>query len=175
MFLQNVIPTESDTTDENMMTYKMLFIVNGSLAMSSGKMAAQVAHCAIDLYQEILNRRMQALNFWNITGQRKIVVRGDSMEQLLDIQQRISANRAVVSTIIRDAGRTEIASGSITCLGLFGTDSQLDPTTGHLRLMTDCLKCSGTNAQQMKSKKNRKDTESPTTTTTDPDDLSNPQ
>ncbi|CAF3304972.1 unnamed protein product [Rotaria sp. Silwood2] len=42
-----------------------------------------------------------------------------------------------------DAGRTEIESGSITCVGLFGTNEQLNPITGHLRLMQDCLKCSG--------------------------------
>jgi peptidyl-tRNA hydrolase len=159
-----------------MMTYKMLFIVNGSLSMSSGKMAAQVAHCAVDLFQQILDRRMMALNFWRISGQRKIVVRGDSAEELLDIEQRVSVNRSVVTSIIRDAGRTEISSGSITCLGLFGTDNQLDPITGHLKLMTDCLKCSGVNVQQQKSRKNKKDTESPQSTTTmNSDDVSNTQ
>ncbi len=154
----------------------MLFIVNGSLSMSSGKMAAQVAHCAVDLFQQILDRRMMALNFWRISGQRKIVVRGDSAEELLDIEQRVSVNRSVVTSIIRDAGRTEISSGSITCLGLFGTDNQLDPITGHLKLMTDCLKCSGVNVQQQKSRKNKKDTESPQSTTTmNSDDVSNTQ
>ncbi|CAF0811159.1 unnamed protein product [Rotaria sordida] len=155
----NVIPTDSDTTDQNMMTYKMLFIVNGSLSMSSGKIAAQVAHAAVDLYQKILDQRLMAVNFWRISGQRKIVVRGDSAEELLDIEQRVSINKSVVKSIIRDAGRTEIASGSITCLGLFGTDSQLDPITGHLKLMNDCLKCSGTNIQQQKSRKTKQDME----------------
>ncbi len=153
-----------------MFTYKMLFVVNGSLSMSSGKMAAQVAHAAIDLYDQCLRRRMQALNYWNISAQRKIVVRGNSAEELLDIEQRVTANKSVVTSIIRDAGRTEIASGSITCLGIFGTDEQLDPITRHLRLMTDCLKCSGTNTQQQKSKRNKKD---PEPSTTNPDDLSN--
>jgi peptidyl-tRNA hydrolase len=153
-----------------MLTYKMLFIVNGSLSMSSGKMAAQVAHCAVDLYQEILKQRMQGLNFWTIGGQRKIVVRGDSTEELLDIQRRISINKTVVTSIIQDAGRTEVPSGSVTCLGLFGTDNQLDPVTRHLKLMNDCLKCSNANSQQ-KSKKNKKDTESKT----DVDDVSNAQ
>jgi PTH2 family peptidyl-tRNA hydrolase len=156
-----------------MMTYKMLFIVNGSLSMSSGKMAAQVAHSAIDLYQQILDRRMMALNFWKIAGQKKIVVRGDSTEELLDIEQRVSINKSILRSTIHDAGRTEIPSGSITCLGLFGTDNQLDPITRHLKLMNDCLKCSGVNAQQQKSKKNRKDTESPQPTNSD--DVSNTQ
>ncbi|CAF1339443.1 unnamed protein product [Adineta steineri] len=172
----NVIPTDSDTTDENMMTYKMLFIVNGSLPMSSGKLAAQVAHCAIGLYQQILNRRMMALQFWNISGQKKIVVRGNSAEELLEIEQRASINKSIVTSIIRDAGRTEIAGGSITCLGLFGTNNQLDPITGHLKLMTDCLKCGSggsANNQQQKSKKNRKDANPPSTTNLD--DTSNTQ
>ena len=156
-----------------MMTYKMLFVVNGTLSMSSGKMAAQVAHCAVDLYQAILDRRMQGLNFWKITGQRKIVVRGDSAEELLDIQQRIAVNRTVVTTVIQDAGLTEIASGSITCLGLFGTDNQLDPFTRHLKLMNDCLKCSNSNMQP-KSRKNRKDAESKVEAD-DGDDVSNTQ
>ncbi len=173
-FLQNVIPTDSDTTDENMMTYKMLFIVNGSLPMSSGKLAAQVAHCAIDLYQQILDQRLMSINFWRISGQKKIVVRGDSAEELLDIEQRASVNKAIVTSIIRDAGRTEIASGSITCLGLFGKNNQLDPITGHLKLMTDCLKCNGADFQQQKSRKNKKDKElPPSTTTINTDDGSN--
>ncbi|CAF3544832.1 unnamed protein product [Rotaria socialis] len=173
----NVIPTDSDTTDENMMSYKMLFIVNGSLSMSSGKMAAQVAHSAVDLYQKILDQRLMAINFWRISGQKKIVVRGDSTEELLDIQQRVSVNKAVVTSIIRDAGRTEIASGSITCLGLFGNDSQLDSITRHLKLMNDCLKCSGTNSQQQKNKKKKQDTDAPSSSppppTTNSDDGSN--
>jgi len=173
VYESNVIPTDSDTTDRNMLTYKMLFIVNGSLSMSTGKIAAQVAHAAIDLYQKILDRRMQALSFWNIRGQRKIVVRGESTEELLDIDKRISANKAVVRAIILDAGLTEVASGSITCLGLFGTDEQLDPITGHFKLLNDCLKCSGGNIQQPKPKKNKKDTESPQST--NPDDVSNTQ
>ncbi len=156
-----------------MMTYKMLFIVNGSLSMSSGKMAAQVAHCAVDLYQKIVDRRLMALNYWRICGQRKIVVRGDSTEELLDIEQRVSVNKSVVTAIIHDAGLTEIASGSITCLGLFGKDDQLDPITRHLKLMNDCLKCSGGNIQQQKSRKNKNDTERPQSTTTNPDDISN--
>jgi PTH2 family peptidyl-tRNA hydrolase len=171
--IQNVIPTDSDTTDETMMTYKMLFIVNGSLSMSSGKMATQVAHAAVDLYQQIQTRRMQALGFWNVSGQRKIVVRGNSTEELLDIEQQASGNRSIVTAIIRDAGLTEIPSGSITCLGLFGTNNQLDPITRHFKLMNDCLKCSGGNIQQQKSRKNKNDTERPQSTTTNPDDISN--
>lgn len=120
----------------------MLFVVNGSLQMSSGKMAAQVAHCAISLFQQLLDRRPKALHDWQEYGETKIVVRGKSTEELLDIQSRAKTNPRIVTALIEDAGLTEIAGGSITCVGLFGTKAQLDPITGHLRLMQDCLKCS---------------------------------
>lgn len=175
--VQNVIPTESDTTDESMMTYRMLFVVNGSLRMSSGKMAAQVAHCAVDLYQSIVDQRLAGLNFWRIYGQTKIVVRGESTEELLALESRALASRSIATSMIRDAGLTEIASGSVTCLGLFATKSQLEPITGHLKLMSDCLNCSGAVAPPPKSKKGKREPDaaasSPTTTPSDMDGASN--
>lgn len=125
-----------------MMTYKMLFVVNGSLRMSSGKMAAQVAHCAIDLYQKLLSKKSPSVVYWNEYGATKIVVRGRSTEELLDLQSRAKNNPLIVTSMIEDAGRTEIASGSMTCLGLFGKNEDINPITGHLKLMQDCLKCS---------------------------------
>src|ERR1700722_2936298 len=114
-----------------MMTYKMLVILNGSLRMSSGKIAAQVAHATVDLYQQMLDKRLMALNFWRICGETKVVVRGESTEELIEIEKQLSSlNKTIVTSIIRDAGRTEIASGSITCLGIFGSKNQLDPITG---------------------------------------------
>ncbi|CAF1376848.1 unnamed protein product [Adineta steineri] len=130
---------EMDVCEE---PYKMLFVVNGSLRMSSGKMAAQVAHCAIDLYQKLIEKRSKSLNYWHEFGETKIVVRGNSTEELIDIDSRAKANRSIITALIEDAGMTEIASGSITCVGLFGTNKQLNPITGHLKLMQDCLKCS---------------------------------
>lgn len=124
------------------MTYKMLFVVNGSLRMSSGKMAAQVAHCAVDLYQKLLANKSKSVHYWNEFGATKIVVRGRSTEELLELQTRVKNNPLIVTSIIEDAGRTEIASGSMTCLGLFGKNEDINPITGHLKLMQDCLKCS---------------------------------
>ncbi|UJR09435.1 hypothetical protein I4U23_013675 [Adineta vaga] len=132
-----------DDRDAEPIPHKMLFVVNGTLQMSSGKMAAQVAHCAISLYQKLLDRRSKALEYWQEYGETKIVVRGQSTEELLDIESKAKSNPSIITAIIEDAGLTEIASGSITCVGLFGTNEQLKPITGHLKLMQDCLKCSG--------------------------------
>jgi PTH2 family peptidyl-tRNA hydrolase len=126
----------------------MVFVVNGSLRMSSGKMSAQVAHSAIDLYHQLFEKRSKALNHWREYGETKIVLRGASAEELLDIQSQAKTSKSIITSLIQDAGRTEIASGSVTCVGLFGTNEQLDPITGHLKLMQDCLKCGGNNTQQ---------------------------
>ncbi|CAF0868944.1 unnamed protein product [Didymodactylos carnosus] len=132
--------SESDLGADRM--YKMLFVVNGSLKMSSGKMCAQVAHAAVNLYSKLIDQRSLGLNFWMMFGQTKIVVRGDSAEELIKIQNKAYETKSIVTTIIQDAGKTEIRTSSITCLGLFGTNSQLDPITRHLKLMNDCLRCS---------------------------------
>lgn len=124
------------------MTYKMLFVVNGSLRMSSGKIAAQVAHCAIELYQKLLEKKSKSVFYWHEYGATKIVVRGRSTEELLELQTRAKNNPSIVLSMIEDAGRTEITSGSMTCLGLFGKNEDINPITGHLKLMQDCLKCS---------------------------------
>lgn len=121
----------------------MLFIVNGSLKMSSGKVAAQVAHSAIDLYRKLVEKQSKSLDNWEECGETKIVVRGNSTEELIDIESRAKTDPSITTSIIEDAGLTEIASGSITCVGLFGTNEQLNPITGHLKLMQDCLKCNG--------------------------------
>lgn len=37
--------------------YKMVFVVNTSLPMTPGKMAAQVGHATLDLYRELVRKQ----------------------------------------------------------------------------------------------------------------------
>jgi peptidyl-tRNA hydrolase len=130
--------TQDIESDANVMTYKMLFIVNGSLQMDSGNIATQVAHCAIDLYQNLIEKRAKSLDYWQEYGETKIVVRGKSTEELNDIETRAKTNPFLITT--KSQGTDQ---NVITCIGLFGTNKQLNPITGHLKLMQDCLKCHG--------------------------------
>ena len=56
---------------------KMVFLVRQDLKMKGGKIAAQVAHAALGLYDDIIfgNNKYQqeALDFWVNYGQKKIV------------------------------------------------------------------------------------------------------
>lgn len=41
----------------------------------------------------------------------------------------------VASTIISDAGRTQVAAGSVTVAAFLGRKSEVDAVTGHLKLL----------------------------------------
>jgi peptidyl-tRNA hydrolase len=111
----------------------MLFVINGSLQMNSGKIATSVADSAIDLYQNLISKCSRSLTYWQEYGETKIVVRGKSSEELINIESRAKNNPLIFTSMNQE----------MTCIALFGTNKQLNPITGHLRLMQDCLKCHG--------------------------------
>jgi len=119
--------------------FKMVFVVNYSLKMSSGKMASQTAHAAVSLYKKAKdNPRKHFLSFneidtWVRLGQAKVVLKGNDEKHLVNLEQQ--ANAANLLTIcIRDAGRTQIEPGSLTILGIFGQNDLVDMVTGNLSL-----------------------------------------
>ena len=59
----------------------------------------------------------------------------DSLEKLYEIKSAADANR-LVNSVITDAGRTEIAPGTVTCIGIGPTtDSVVDTITGDLSML----------------------------------------
>ena len=59
--------------------FKMVFLVRQDLKMKAGKIATQVAHAAIGLYDDITFGndiyKKEALDFWVNYGQKKIVLK----------------------------------------------------------------------------------------------------
>ncbi len=126
-------------TEENEM-FKMVFVVNCSLNMSSGKIASQAAHAAVSLYIKAKDNPNKYLIFfndidtWEKLGQKKVVLKGNDEKHLLSLEQQAnSANLLAIS--IRDAGMTQIEPGSLTCLGIFGRKEMVDKVTGKLYLL----------------------------------------
>ncbi len=57
-------------------------------------------------------------------------------EDELDVLQATAISLGLVAEVIADAGRTQIASGSHTVLGVGpGPKSVIDKVTGHLKLL----------------------------------------
>ncbi|KAJ7932616.1 peptidyl-tRNA hydrolase [Mycena leptocephala] len=85
--------------------------------MSTGKIAAQ--HATLACYKTLLSKNPALLRRWARAGYLKSVVRCSDEDELLLLQaQAQSLNLCARS--IQDAGRTQIAAGSTTVLGVLG-------------------------------------------------------
>ncbi|CAI5453556.1 unnamed protein product [Caenorhabditis angaria] len=117
-------------------THKMVLVANMSLKMGVGKLAAQVGHATLGVYRQAMNCEagQTAINSWTRHGQVKIVVRGQSTEQLMDLC-KAAKDAGCFYYLVQDAGYTQIPAGSRTILGVFGTVEQVDSVTGGLKLL----------------------------------------
>eukprot|EP01102_Stenamoeba_stenopodia_P021720 TRINITY_DN8833_c0_g1_i1.p1 TRINITY_DN8833_c0_g1~~TRINITY_DN8833_c0_g1_i1.p1 ORF type:complete len:170 (+),score=32.36 TRINITY_DN8833_c0_g1_i1:47-511(+) len=118
---------------------KMVMVVRTDLNMGVGKIASQCCHAAVGLYRKLLREQhnptyAQFLMQWENEGEKKIVLKAKSEEELLALQ-RSADEHHLPSYLIADAGRTQIAPGSTTVLSIAGISSTVDKVTGHLKLM----------------------------------------
>ena len=120
----------------NPQEYKMVIVVRNDLKMSIGKTAAQVGHAVLGAYQRSMNKNALLVNNWqNFSGQAKIVLQVNSEKELNDIEDNAKKN-GLITCLIHDAGRTEVAPNTPTCCAI-GPDivSNIDKITGNLKLL----------------------------------------
>jgi PTH2 family peptidyl-tRNA hydrolase len=111
---------------------KQVIVVNEALRLPRGKLAAQVAHASVAAF---LRAPRESQERWLSEGMTKIVLGCGSAEELAAILVRAEA-AGIPFELIRDAGRTVVAAGTVTCLGLGpAADSDLNPITGALKLL----------------------------------------
>mmetsp|Transcript_12618 Transcript_12618/g.38719 ORF Transcript_12618/g.38719 Transcript_12618/m.38719 type:complete len:189 (-) Transcript_12618:25-591(-) len=122
--------------------YKMLLCINCDLRdeagnrtkMKPGKAAAQCCHAVLGCYRRAQRRAPAALRWWAATGQAKVCVKVPAEAELLELRARLAA-AGVVSYLVEDAGRTQVAPGSRTVLAVGPAPVRvLDPLTRHLKL-----------------------------------------
>ncbi|KDR84784.1 hypothetical protein GALMADRAFT_233140 [Galerina marginata CBS 339.88] len=113
---------------------KMVLVVRTDLGMTSGKIAAQFSHAALACYKTLSAKHPAMLRQWERTGQTKIALQCEGEDELLLLQaQAQSLNLCARS--IQDAGRTQIAAGSRTVLGIAGPSRLVNQIIGKLRLL----------------------------------------
>lgn len=116
-------------------TYKQAIVVRQDLRMSKGKTSAQVAHAAISSFLAARDRRPEWCQAWLEEGQKKVILKVPSAEELLELKRRAEMER-IPNAIIADAGLTELEPGTITCLGLGpAPNATIDRVTGSLGLL----------------------------------------
>ena len=101
-----------------------------------GKIAAQCGHATLACYKYFLEYAPNSpiLRRWERGGQAKIALQVKSEDELL-VMQAQAISLGLCARVIQDAGRTQIASGSKTVLGILGPRSVVDGVTGHLKLL----------------------------------------
>ncbi|XP_047463369.1 peptidyl-tRNA hydrolase 2, mitochondrial [Mugil cephalus] len=114
--------------------FKMILVVRNDLKMGKGKVAAQCSHAAVSAYKQVQRRDPQMLKQWEYCGQPKVVVKAPDENTLIELLGHAKEAGLHVS-LIQDAGRTQIAPGSRTVLGIGpGPADLIDKVTGDLKL-----------------------------------------
>ncbi|SVC18293.1 uncharacterized protein METZ01_LOCUS271147, partial [marine metagenome] len=67
------------------MEYKLVVVVRTDLGISKGKMAAQVAHAAVNCALKSKKSDSSNFNKWFSEGQKKVVVKGQNESTLQDL------------------------------------------------------------------------------------------
>jgi PTH2 family peptidyl-tRNA hydrolase len=117
------------------MEYKMVIAVRKDLKLTPGKMAAQVAHAAVNCALMTKRRDPEYFQSWYVEGQKKVVVKVTDLAELHEVKMSAEA-AGLVTSLITDAGHTELPAGTVTCLGIGpAPEFKIDKVTGHLGLM----------------------------------------
>ncbi len=111
---------------------KQVIVVRHDLDLPKGKLAAQVAHAAVEATLRSDKKQMSA---WRDEGMAKIVVKVKDQKELYHYLQ-LAKDAGFVTALITDAGKTTVAPGTTTCFAI-GPDEEhkIDAITGVLKLL----------------------------------------
>ena len=115
-----------------MTNYKQVILVRQDLRLPKGKLAAQCSHASVEA---TLRSDKIMVKKWRSEGMAKIVVKVKNEKELINYFQ-LAKDEGLVTSLITDAGKTVIAPGTKTCVGI-GPDEEekLDLITGELSLL----------------------------------------
>ncbi|MGA1872302.1 MAG: peptidyl-tRNA hydrolase Pth2 [Thermoplasmatota archaeon] len=113
---------------------KLVIVVRKDLKLTPGKLAVQVAHAAVNCTIKCKRSNDRWFKNWYNEGQKKVVVKVDTQRDLHEIKT-IAEQLGITTSLVQDAGLTEVPPGTITCLGIGpGPNPEIDKVTGALQL-----------------------------------------
>ena len=119
----------------NLSEISMIIITRKDLKLSSGKLAAQAGHAAVNCALTARKLKPKLLEEWRNSGSRKIVCQVNNLEAMKRLYGE-ARELGLVTEMVKDAGRTEIPTGTITLLGIGpGPRRVIDELTGTLPLV----------------------------------------
>lgn len=116
-------------------TTKQVIIMRMDLEMGKGKMVAQGSHASCLASHETMNNDVVIWNQWMNEGYRKIVLKVNSLEDLIQIVKELR-NKKIIHVIVKDFGLTQLKPDTITALGIGPCKNEMiDPITKNLKLL----------------------------------------
>ena len=113
------------------MAFKQLILIRNDLKLPKGKAAAQAAHASVEA---VLRSEKDAVKEWRTTGMAKVVLKVADEQELLAMNQR-AKDAGLVTALITDAGKTVVAPGTRTCVGVGPAEEErLDELFDKLKL-----------------------------------------
>ena len=97
-----------------MTNYKQAIIIRQDLQLSKGKACSQAAHAAVEA---ALKTDKEIIKKWREEGMPKIILKVPSFNDLKKYNQ-IAKDLGIKTALITDAGKTAIAPGTTTALGI---------------------------------------------------------
>lgn len=110
--------------------YKQVIMVRSDLKLPPGKLAAQVAHAAVEA---VLRSDEEKVKAWRREGMMKIVLKVKDEKELHGYNQQ-AKDVGLITALITDAGHTVVEPGTVTCVAI-GPDKAgvIDTVTGELQ------------------------------------------
>ena len=113
---------------------KQAIVVRKDLGMRPGKIAAQASHASVEAIEKTEIKTPGVVEEWKANGMPKIVLKVNSEKELLELFMQIK--KIIPTALIRDAGRTQVEPGSITCIGIGpAKEEEINKFTGKLKLL----------------------------------------
>ena len=111
---------------------KQVILVRQDLKLPKGKLAVQCAHASVDAVLKSSSSKVKA---WKDEGMAKIVLKVKDEKELIKLFQQ-AKDSGLKASLITDAGKTVVAPGTKTCVGIGPDDEdKIDEVTGSLGMV----------------------------------------
>ena len=115
--------------------HKMVIVTRKDLKLSPGKLAAQVAHAAVNCALFTKKNNSKWFKKWQNEGAKKVVTKADSVDDFFILKEKAESLK-ISTSLIEDAGHTEIPAGTKTVLGIGPAPNNIiDQVTGSLSVL----------------------------------------
>lgn len=113
----------------------MVIVTRKDLNLSKGKLAAQVAHAAVSCALSTKKNNKKWFTKWMREGAKKAIVKTECEDDFFKLKMK-AEDLNIETSLISDAGHTEIPAGTKTVLGIGPAPNNIiDQVTGNLSLL----------------------------------------